>query len=281
MLRNRDGKARPARVVLARRAALLVLAARAARRALATRAARIVVAALACVVATAAPARARELTVSAAASLTAAFAEIGHAFEKSSPGMTVRTNFAGSSTLVRQILEGAPVDVFASADEANMQKLVDADAVEGRPETFARNRLTILVQRGNPKGIAGVADLARPDVVVALCAPEVPAGRYAREIFARAGVALPATSQELDVRAVVTRVALGEADAGIVYATDARAAGETVAEVAIPDAQNVIARYPVAVLRDAKHPDEGRAFVRFLLGEQAQGILARHGFLPP
>src|SRR5690606_9241474 len=105
---------RPARVVLARRAALLVLAARAARRALATRAARIVVAALACVVATAAPARARELTVSAAASLTAAFAEIGHAFEKSSPGMTVRTNFAGSSTLVRQILEGAPVDVFAS-----------------------------------------------------------------------------------------------------------------------------------------------------------------------
>ncbi len=252
-----------------------------ARRGPAARGALLALALLAGVLAPVRPASARELVVSAAASLTAAFAEIATAFEKSAPGVTVRTNFAGSSTLVRQILEGAPVDVVASADEANMEKLVAAGAVKGRPEIFARNRLTILVQRGNPKGITGVADLARPDVTLALCAPQVPAGRYAREVFARAGVTVPETSQELDVKAVVTRVALGEADAGIVYVTDVRAAGDAVADVAIPSAQNVIARYPVAVLRDAKHPEEARALLRFLLGEQAQAILARHGFLPP
>lgn len=227
------------------------------------------------------PARAAELTVSAAASLTAAFGEIGAAFAGAPGGLPVRSNFAGSSTLVQQIREGAPVDVFASADEANMQKLVDARAVAGSPEIFARNRLEILVARGNPKKIESLADLARSDVRASLCGPAVPAGRYAREAFAKAGVAVPETSQELDVKAVVSRVLLGEADAGVVYSTDVRAAGDDVEGIAIPDAQNVVARYPVAVLEEARQPEAARAFVTFLRGADVQAILARHGFLPP
>jgi molybdate transport system substrate-binding protein len=237
--------------------------------------------ALLAALATAAPADAAELTVSAAASLTAAFGDIAKAFEAANPDITVRTNFAGSSTLVTQIREGAPVDVFASADEANMQKLVDAGEVAGAPETFATNRLAIVVGRGNPEGIASVADLARPGLALALCGPAVPAGRYAREIFARAGVAVPESSQELDVKAVVTRVAMGEADAGIVYVTDVRAAGDRVAVVAIPGALNVTARYPIAVLARSQHPDDATKLVRFVRGEAGQAILARHGFLPP
>lgn len=224
---------------------------------------------------------AAELTVSAAASLTAAFTEIARAFGRAKPGSPVRTNFAGSSTLVQQIREGAPVDVFASADESNMQKLVDARDVAGEPVVFARNRLVILVARGNPEKIGTIADLARPGLVLSLCGPAVPAGKYAREIFARAGVGLPESSQELDVKAVVSRVALGEADAGIAYVTDARAAGDAVEAVAIPDAQNVVARYPIAVLSRTQQADLARDFVAFVRGDAGQAILARFGFLPP
>ena len=229
----------------------------------------------------AARASAAEMTVSGAASLTAAFGAIAEAFGKAQPGAVVRTNFAGSSTLVQQIREGAPVDVFASADESNMQKLVDAGDVAGAPVVFAKNRLAILVARGNPKKIAGIADLAKPGLIVSLCAPAVPAGKYAREIFARAGVAVPESSQELDVKAVVSRVVLGEADAGIVYTTDVLAAGDKVEAVAIPDALNVVARYPVAVLVHAKQPDLARAFVAYLTSPDGQSILQRFGFLPP
>lgn len=226
-------------------------------------------------------AAAAELTVSAAASLTAAFGEIATAFGSAHPGATARTNFAGSSTLVQQIREGAPVDVFASADESTMQKLLDAHDVAGEPVLFARNRLVILVARGNPKKISGIADLAQPGLIVSLCGPTVPAGKYAREIFARADVAVPESSQELDVKAVVSRVSLGEADAGVVYVTDARAAGERVDAVAIPDALNVVARYPIAVLARTQQPDLARDFVAFVRGAEGQAILARSGFLPP
>lgn len=229
------------------------------------------------------PARtnAAEITVSAAASLTAAFGAIAEAFGKAQPAVVVRTNFAGSSTLVQQIREGAPVDVFASADESNMAKLVAAGEVAGTPVVFARNRLAILVARGNPKKIGGIADLAKPGLLVSLCAPGVPAGKYAREIFAKAGVVVPESSQELDVKAVVSRVVLGEADAGIVYTTDVLAAGEKVEAVAIPDALNVVARYPVAVLVHAKQPDLARALVAYLVSSDGQTILQRFGFLPP
>lgn len=228
-----------------------------------------------------APARAAELTVSAAASLTAAFGEIGIAFAKAAGEVAVTNNFAGSATLVQQIREGAPVDVFASADEANMQKLVDAGDVEGAPEVFATNRLAILVQKGNPKKIRGLADLTRSGVRMSLCGPAVPAGRYARESFAKAGVTVPESSQELDVKAVVSRVTLGEADAGVVYVTDVRAAGDAVEAVDIPDAQNVTARYPLAVLRHAKEPAIARDYVRFVRSTEGQAILARYGFSPP
>jgi len=230
-----------------------------------------------------APARARgaDLTVSAAASLTESLGQIARAFGQAHPGVQVRTNFGGSSTLVQQIREGAPVDVFASADESNMQKLVDAGEVAGTPQIFARNRLAILVQPGNPRKIATLGDLARPGIILALCGPAVPAGRYAREIIARAGVMLPETSQELDVKAVVSRVVLGEADAGIVYTTDVRAAGDRAAGIEIPDASNVVARYPIAVLKTAPQAEQAGSFVSFLMGADAQAILARHGFLAP
>lgn len=224
---------------------------------------------------------AAEVSVSAAASLTAAFQAIATAFEKANPGRDVATNFAGSPTLVQQILEGAPVDVFASADEANMKRVLDAGEVAGAPRVFARNRLAILVEKGNPKRIESLADLAKPGLVVALCAPAVPAGRYAREAFAKAGVPVPATSEELDVKAVVSRVTLGEADAGVVYVTDVRAAGERAEGIDIPDAANVVATYPIAVLRDAPNRTGAEAFVAFVAGPEGRQILEGFGFLSP
>jgi molybdate transport system substrate-binding protein len=226
------------------------------------------------------PAAAADLTVSAAASLTAVLPEIGRAFAKQHPGVTVRSNLAGTATLVQQIREGAPVDVFASADESSMKRVVDAGDVAGSPVIFARNLLEIVVQRGNPENVATLADLDRKGLVVALCGPEVPAGRYAREILARAGLPVPAASRELDVKAVVARIALGEADAGIVYATDVAAAGGRVSGVAIPAAQNVVARYPAAALKRARDGALAAAFVDFLRGAKARAILARSGFLP-
>jgi molybdate transport system substrate-binding protein len=222
-----------------------------------------------------------ELTVSAAASLTAAFQTAASAFEKAHPGLEVKSNFAGSPTLVQQILEGAPVDVFASADEPNMQRVVDAKKVASTPRIFARNRLAILVQKGNPKKIATLADLAKPGLVVALCGPAVPAGRYAREAFAKAGVKPPETSQELDVKAVASRVVLGEADAGVVYVTDVRAAGDRAEGIDIPDPVNVVARYPIAVLEDTPHRPMADAFVAFVLGAEGRAILEKFGFLAP
>jgi molybdate transport system substrate-binding protein len=226
------------------------------------------------------PVLAAQLTVSAAASLGTALPEIAQAFERAHPDVHVQTNLAGSSTLVQQIREGAPVDVFLSADEANMKKLVDAGDVAGTPVVFARNRLEIVVQQGNPQHIATLADLGRPGLKVSLCGPEVPAGRYAREILGKAGVPVPDSSQELDVKAVVNRVALGEADVGIVYTTDVRAAGERVGGVDIPEAQNVVARYPAAALKRAGDAALAAALVDFLRSADAQATLERLGFLP-
>lgn len=232
----------------------------------------------------AAPAHAADpvsLSVFGAASLTAAFKAAGAAFEASHPGTSVAFNFAGSPTLVQQIKEGAPADVFASADEANMQKLVDAGAVAGTPQIFAKNLLQIVVGKGNPKHIAGLADLTKPGLIVVLCGETVPAGRYALEAFKKAGVTPPLGSREPDVKAVVTKVSLGEADAGIVYLTDVWAASATVEGVGLSPDQNVTARYPIAVLRDAKHPEPARAFLDFVLSEPGKKILGDYGFLSP
>lgn len=228
-----------------------------------------------------APSAHHTLTVLAAASLTEAFTSIATAFEKGHPGMTVQLVFAGSSTLVTQIKEGATGDVFASADEANMQAAADAGELAGAPRIFATNRLTIVVARGNPKHIASLADLSRQGITVALAAPAVPAGKYAAQMFAKAGVAAPSASQEVDVRAVLNKVAMDEADAGIVYVTDVRMAGDKVDTVPIPEQDNVTARYPIAVLKQAADGAAATAFVDFVLSAPGRDALKAFGFMPP
>jgi molybdate transport system substrate-binding protein len=220
------------------------------------------------------------ITVFAASSLTAAYTAIGSDFQKAHAGTMVKFSFGGSSTLVAQIQQGAIGDVFASADQANMEKLVDAGLVAGAPSTFAHNRLEIVVDAGNPKDITGLSDLAGSGLVVVLCAPAVPCGHYAAQALQKAGVTLKPASQETDVKAVVSKVALGEADAGIVYITDVRAGGSRVQGVAIPTELNVIADYPVAVLKDSQNVALAKAFVGYLLGD-GQQTLARYGFTSP
>jgi len=221
------------------------------------------------------------VTVSAAASLTAAFQEVGKAFEDAHHAVTVKFNFAGSSTLVTQLTNGAPADIFASADQANMDKAEKAGVLDGKSQDFARNRLAIVVPAGNPKAITGLKDLVRPGLVVSICVPDVPAGRYARQALTKAAVAVPQGSQELDVKSVVSRVSLGQADAGIVYTTDVQDGGAKVAAVTIPDDQNVIANYPISLVKHGSNPSAAKEFLAFLVSQQGQAILARHGFLGP
>jgi len=221
------------------------------------------------------------VNVFAAASLTEAFKKAGGDFEAKHGAARVQFNFAGSPTLVTQLTQGAQADVFASADQPNMQKALDAGLCENRPQVFASNRLEIVVGAGNPKHITGLADLARSGLLVVLAAPAVPAGRYAGEALQSAGVKVTPVSQETDVKAVVSKVALGEADAGIVYVTDVRSGGAKVAGVPIPDPQNVVAQYPVVELKSATSAGSAKAFIDFLLGAQGQKDLAAFGFGPP
>jgi molybdate transport system substrate-binding protein len=218
------------------------------------------------------------ITVFAAASLTAAFKDEGTAFQAKHPTASVTFNFAGSASLVTSINNGAPADVFASADAPNMQKVVTAGNVTGQPANFATNKLQIVVPAGNPKGIKGLSDLANPATVVILCAPAVPCGNYANQALTKAGVKVTAKSQEQDVNAVVSKVSLGEADAGIVYVTDVKSAGAKVHGVDIPDDQNVIATYPIATVKGGSNPTGGYAFIDFLLSIPGQAILANYGF---
>lgn len=218
------------------------------------------------------------ITVFAGSSLTDAFKNAGDEITKTNPGVRFTFNFGSSSTLATQITNGAPADVFASADDANMQKIVDAKLTDGAAMPFAENRLQIAVAPGNPKRIAGLADLARPDVVLVLAAPTVPAGKYALESLTKAGVSAKPVSQEVDVRAVLTKVSLGEADAGIVYVTDVKSASGRVTGVDIPDQQQVIARYPIAVVKNSKNARLARGFVDYLLSPAGQSVLAEFGF---
>jgi molybdate transport system substrate-binding protein len=220
------------------------------------------------------------VTVFAAASLTAAFEAMEPGFTKANPGLRPRFNFAGSQALATQILEGAPADAFASADARTMARVADAGRVDGTAEVFAGNELQIAVARGNPRRVTGLADLARPGLKVVLAAPQVPAGRYAAEALARAGVTARPVSLEDNVKAVVTKVGLGEADAGIVYVTDVTAAGDELEGVAIADDQNVPASYPIAALTQAPNPAGGRAFAEYVRSAAGQATLARFGFLP-
>lgn len=221
------------------------------------------------------------VTVFAAASLTDVFADLGEAFEAANPGASVAFSFGPSSGLVAQVAEGAPADVVATASTTTMDALVAADAIDGEPEPFATNELEIAVPPGNPGGVTGLADLADDDLVVALCAEEVPCGRFGREALERAGVVPSIDSEEQDVRALLTKVVADEVDVGLVYRTDVVAAGDDVEGIEIPADEDVEATYPVAVPAQAGAGETARAFVDLLLSDEGQALLADAGFGPP
>lgn len=218
-----------------------------------------------------------ELVVSAAASLADAFGEVVAGFQSAHPQVQVVLNLGGSSGLREQILSGAPVDVFASADLSTMDAVADADRLVATPSVFARNRLQIAVPAGNPAGVTDLADLADPDLYVGLCAPDVPCGRYARDVLEGAGVDVPADTEEPDVRALLTKIAARELDAGITYATDVAASDEVVG-IDLPPSSEAVASYPIAVVKDGPNPAAAAAFVEFVLSESGQSILRSWGF---
>jgi molybdate transport system substrate-binding protein len=221
------------------------------------------------------------VVVFAATSLTEAFDKIGAQFEQAHPGVTVKFNYNGSSSLATSITQGAPADVFASAAPKNMTAVTDAGLASGTPQDFARNTGEIIVEKGNPKHITAVKDLANSAVKVVVCAPEVPCGAVATAIFKNAGVTVKPVSEEQNVGGVVTKVTLGEADAGIVYVTDVKANEGKATGVPIPADQNDITKYPIAELKDAPNASAAAAFISYVLGPDGQQVLASFGFLPP
>lgn len=225
---------------------------------------------------TVAPGLAGNITVLADASLTDSFNEIGKAFEAAKPSIHVKFSYDVSSTLAREVNSGAPADVFASGDDANMLKVTAAGNAP-RPQTFVRNVLEIVARKGNPKGIQKLVDFNRPNVVYVLCAVGVPCGTYGKQALDRVGVTRAPASYEANTKGVVIKVTSGQADAGIAYVTDVKAAADG---VAIPEDQNIVATYPIAVLKQSPHPDVARAFVDYVLSPPGQATLAKYGFLP-
>jgi molybdate transport system substrate-binding protein len=221
-----------------------------------------------------------DVTVFAAASLMDAFTEAGSAFESEHPDTSVEFNFGASSALREQILAGAPADVFASANTSNMDEVVDAGAAAD-PENFVTNQLQIAVPAGNAAGVTGLTDFANSDLLIGLCAEDVPCGDFGREALANAGVTPSVDTNEPDVRSLLTKVEAGDLDAGIVYVTDVLAAGDAVEGIDIPADENVIATYPVAALGDSGNPEVAGAFVAFVLSDEGQEILGSYGFDAP
>jgi molybdate transport system substrate-binding protein len=220
------------------------------------------------------------ITVLAAASLKESFTAIGNAFESANPGTTVTFSFGASSSLAQQITQGAPADVFASASPKNMQQVVDAKAASD-PTAFARNVLEIAVPTDNPAKVASLQDLAGPGVKVALCQPQVPCGDLAQKVLAKAKVAVKPATLEADVKAALTKVQLGEVDAGLVYVTDVEAAGDKVSGVQIPADVNLATTYPIAELSGSKNADLAKAFVQYVLSAAAKADLTEAGFEGP
>ncbi|MCQ4080244.1 molybdate ABC transporter substrate-binding protein [Streptomyces sp. RB6PN25] len=218
------------------------------------------------------------LTVLAAASLTDVFNAEGKAYEKAHPGTTIKFSYAGSQELAAQVGQGAPADVLVTADTKTMDGLKSDTRT---PTIIAKNRLTIVTAPGNPKKITSLADLAKPGLKVDLAAPQVPVGNYGAKVLQEQHLNVKPVSLETNVRAVLTKVELGEADAGIVYITDAESAKGKVATVTIPDAQNAIASYPAATLNTSKDASAAASFVAFLSSAQGQQILRSYGFQQP
>ncbi|MGV8895705.1 MAG: molybdate ABC transporter substrate-binding protein [Rhodoglobus sp.] len=221
------------------------------------------------------------VTVSAAASLTNTFGAIADAFTKEHPGVTVTFNFGGSSALAAQIVEGAPVDVFAAASAATMTTVADAGLIDGEPTAFATNILEVAVPPGNPGGVAGLADFARPELSIALCAVEVPCGAASLAVFDAAGIIAAPDTLEQDVKAVLTKVELGEVDAGLVYATDVLGAGERVEGIEFAGAAAAVSTYPMALLAASSRNAAARAFVAYVLSPAGRKILDDAGFGTP
>ena len=223
-----------------------------------------------------------DLTISAATSLTDAFTELAKQFRKVNKGVKVRLNFGSSSTLIAQVQSGAPSDIMASADLTNLEKLVAFGNVVVTPKVFARNTMAIAVKPGNPKSVRSVADLASLPFI-ALCGKTVPCGVYASSVLTRAGVVITESkvTRGIDVKATLSAVANGDADAAIVYKTDVSAAKKTVVGIDIPGAQNVKAMYGIAPIRGSKNPANAKAFIDFVLSEQGWQILKLFGFQRP
>lgn len=221
------------------------------------------------------------LTVFAAASLREPFTEIGEDFETDHPDVSVTFNFAGSSDLVAQLQQGAPADVFASADTATMDKAADDGLVESEPVDFATNTLQIATPPDNPAGVETLEDLARGDVTVVLCAPEVPCGAAARSIQETSGVDIEPVSEEQSVTDVLGKVTSGEADAGLVYVTDVIAAGDAVKGITFPESSEAVNTYPMAALADAEQAELAQQLIDLVTGTEGRRVLQAAGFTAP
>lgn len=220
------------------------------------------------------------LLVSAASSLTGVFTAIEAGFEEDHPGVDVVLNLGATSTLSRQLIEGAPADVFASADHAHMALVTEAGLVAEEASVFATNRLQIAVAEGNPTSVTGLADLADEDRAVGLCASAVPCGRLARGTLEAAGVTPSLDSEEPNVKALLTKIALGELDAGVVYQTDV-VSEPRVEGIEIPDDVNLVNQYVIAVLAGSEPPDTARQFVSYVLSPEGRTVLEAAGFELP
>jgi molybdate transport system substrate-binding protein len=221
------------------------------------------------------------LTVFAAASLTDVFTRLGDDLEKANPGLDVRFNFAGSSALATQLTQGAPADVFASANEPQMKVVTDAGLQAGDPAIFTENVLEIAVPKGNPGHVTGLADFAKPDLTLAVCAPQVPCGAAAQKVFQAAGIKAVPDTEEEDVKAALTKVQLGEVDAALVYATDVQGAGSGVTGIPFPEADKAVNKYPICTLKAAPNPKAAQAFLDLVRSDAGQRALTSAGFRKP
>jgi len=231
--------------------------------------------------ASAAPTLSGTLTVYAAASLKKTFTGLATRFEASHPGTKVTLNFAGSSDLATQISQGAPADVFASADTKNMAKLSDASLLDGEPTNFATNVLEIAVPPANPASVWSLADLAKPGVKVVVCAPQVPCGAATEKVEKASGTTLKPVSEEASVTDVLGKVTSGEADAGLVYVTDVKTAGSKVKGITFPEASQAVNTYPIATVGPSKNKELARAFIELVIGSEGRKVLADAGFGAP
>jgi molybdate transport system substrate-binding protein len=220
------------------------------------------------------------LTVLAASSLTDAFGDLAKAFEADHPGVDVQLTFDSSSTLAEQVVAGAPADVLATADEAIMQRVADEDLAEGEPEQFARNKLTLVTPSDNPGDVQSIADLGNQGVTFAVCVPDAPCGAASETLLDLVGVTAEPVTEEDNVRDVLTKVTTGEVDAGLVYVSDAQAAGDDVEVIDVPEADQALNADMITALAEADEPELAAAWVNLVTSEEGQQVLESYGFLP-